>query len=163
MTRAEFDNLLHRVPDLAYQMMYVIGRRLTEAENTTIRDLRSKGGKQFHLAQGTLRAKVARQPPAEPMRIRVPDGEATVLGTTLKLLVEVVRALHEFQQHKDAAAAQRMKDGISAFYDNHIKSLMYRDWSGFDLFYLEIPKGGVLQALQQVAPPTATFRVPQLR
>jgi sigma-B regulation protein RsbU (phosphoserine phosphatase) len=42
MTRTEFDDLLHRVPDLAYQMMHVIGRRLTEAENTTIRDLREK-------------------------------------------------------------------------------------------------------------------------
>ncbi len=42
MTRAEFDELLHRVPNLAYEMLSVLSRRLREAENTTIRDLREK-------------------------------------------------------------------------------------------------------------------------
>jgi len=42
MTRLEFDELLHRVPDLAYEMMRVLSRRLRETENTTIRDLREK-------------------------------------------------------------------------------------------------------------------------
>jgi sigma-B regulation protein RsbU (phosphoserine phosphatase) len=42
MTRSEFDDLLHRVPDLAYEMMRVLSRRLRETENLTIRDLREK-------------------------------------------------------------------------------------------------------------------------
>lgn len=42
MTRGEFDELLHRVPDLAYEMMRVLSRRLSETENLTIRDLREK-------------------------------------------------------------------------------------------------------------------------
>ena len=78
-------------------------------------------------------------------------------------LVDVVRALNEFQEQKDAAAAQRMKDRISAFYDNHIKYLMYRDWSGFELFYIEILKCGSLQALQQIAHRFETFLVTLLR
>jgi sigma-B regulation protein RsbU (phosphoserine phosphatase) len=42
MTRLEFDHLLHRVPDLAYEMVRVLSRRLRESENTTILDLREK-------------------------------------------------------------------------------------------------------------------------
>jgi hypothetical protein len=78
-------------------------------------------------------------------------------------LVEVVRALHDFQQQKDAPAAQRMKDRISEFYDHHIKYLMYRDWSGFELFYIEILKCGSLQALQQIAHRFETFLITLLR
>jgi hypothetical protein len=78
-------------------------------------------------------------------------------------LVDVVRSLNEFQQQKDAGSAQRMKDRISAFYDNHIKYLMYRDWSGFELFYIEILKCGSLQALQQIAHRFETFLVTLLR
>jgi hypothetical protein len=78
-------------------------------------------------------------------------------------LVEVVRALNEFQRMKDAPSAQRMKDRISTFYDNHIKYLMYRDWSGFELFYIEILKCGSLQALQQIAHRFETFLLTLLR
>jgi len=78
-------------------------------------------------------------------------------------LVKVVRAIGDFQQHKDAASANRMKDGISEFYDHHIKYLMYRDWSGFELFYIEILKCGSLQALQQIAHRFETFLVTLLR
>jgi serine phosphatase RsbU (regulator of sigma subunit) len=42
MRRNDFDDLLHRVPDLAYEMVRVLSRRLRETENTTIRDLREK-------------------------------------------------------------------------------------------------------------------------
>jgi hypothetical protein len=78
-------------------------------------------------------------------------------------LVTVVRGLREFQQQKDAASATRMKDRISEFYDHHIKYLMYRDWSGFELFYIEILKCGSLQALQQIAHRFETFLVTLLR
>jgi hypothetical protein len=78
-------------------------------------------------------------------------------------LATVVRALREFQQEKDAPAASRMKDSISEFYDHHIKYLMYRDWSGFELFYIEILKCGSLQALQQIAHRFETFLVTLLR
>jgi hypothetical protein len=78
-------------------------------------------------------------------------------------LVKVVHALNEFQDKKDAPSANRMKDCISEFYDHNIKYLMYRDWSGFELFYIEILKCGSLQGLQQIAHRFETFLVTLLR
>ncbi len=45
MTHTEFDELLHRVPNLAYGMMRVLSSRLRDAENTTIRELREKNAR----------------------------------------------------------------------------------------------------------------------
>jgi CRP-like cAMP-binding protein len=42
MTRSDFDALLHRQPDLAYEMVRVLSLRLDESENLTIRDLLEK-------------------------------------------------------------------------------------------------------------------------
>lgn len=42
MTQEEFDALLHRNPGLGYDMVRVLSRRLDEAENLTIEDLRKK-------------------------------------------------------------------------------------------------------------------------
>jgi len=78
-------------------------------------------------------------------------------------LVSAIQALREFQEKKDEAAAGRMKQGISEFYDHHIKYLMFRDWSGFELFYIEILKCASLPALQQIAHRFETFLVTLLR
>ena len=78
-------------------------------------------------------------------------------------LVASIRALREFQRKQDAASAERMKTQVSEFYDHHIKYLMYRDWSGFELFYIEILKCGSLPALQQIAHRFETFLVTLLR
>jgi hypothetical protein len=78
-------------------------------------------------------------------------------------LVASVRALRDFQESPDAVTAERMKAQVSDFYDNHIKYLMYRDWSGFELFYIEILKCGSLPALQQIAHRFETFLVTLLR
>jgi hypothetical protein len=78
-------------------------------------------------------------------------------------LVAAVRALRDFERAKDEASAARMKDQISEFYDHHIKYLMYRDWSGFELFYIEILKCGSLSALQQITHRFETFLLTLLR
>jgi hypothetical protein len=78
-------------------------------------------------------------------------------------LVQVIRALRAFQAAKDEAAAGKMKDAISAFYDHQIKYLMYRDWSGFELFYIEILKCGSVSALTHIAHRFDTFLVTLLR
>jgi hypothetical protein len=78
-------------------------------------------------------------------------------------LVAAIRALREFQASKDEASALRMKQRVSDFYDHHIKYLMYRDWSGFELFYIEILKCGSLGALPQIAHRFETFLVTLLR
>ncbi|HEX9189824.1 MAG TPA: hypothetical protein VGB87_22300, partial [Vicinamibacteria bacterium] len=78
-------------------------------------------------------------------------------------LVVAVRALRDFQKARDEAAAVQMKERISEFYDHHIKYLMYRDWSGFELFYIEILKCSSLGALAQIAHRFETFLVTLLR
>jgi len=42
LTRAEFNDLLHRQPDLAYALVGLISARLEQSENTTIQELREK-------------------------------------------------------------------------------------------------------------------------
>ncbi|MCL4821568.1 MAG: hypothetical protein KJ067_20730 [Vicinamibacteria bacterium] len=66
-------------------------------------------------------------------------------------LARVIRALREFQAGKDEASAARMREEISWFYDHQMKHLMYRDWSGFELFFIEILKCASLTGLQQIA------------
>jgi hypothetical protein len=78
-------------------------------------------------------------------------------------LARVTRAVQDFQKGKDAPAAERMKTEISNFYDHNIKYLMYRDWSGFELFYIEILKCGSLSGLTQIAHRFETFLVTLLR
>jgi hypothetical protein len=78
-------------------------------------------------------------------------------------LAEVVRAVRSFGAARDEVTAERMKEKISEFYDHHIKYLMYRDWSGFELFYIEILKCGSMSALGQIAHRFETFLVTLLR
>jgi hypothetical protein len=78
-------------------------------------------------------------------------------------LVRLIKGLREFDRRRDEASALRMKDEISAFYDHNIKYLMYRDWSGFELFFIEILKCGSLPALQQIAHRFDTFLMTLLR
>jgi hypothetical protein len=72
-------------------------------------------------------------------------------------LARLIKAIREFEERKDEALAVRMKDEISSFYDNCIKYLMYRDWSGFELFYIEILKCASLPGLLQIAHRFDTF------
>jgi hypothetical protein len=78
-------------------------------------------------------------------------------------LAAVIATLREFQKQKDEASATRMKRAISEFYDHSMKYLMYRDWSGFELFYIEILKCVSLSGLQQIAHRFETFLVTLLR
>jgi hypothetical protein len=84
--------------------------------------------------------------------IRVRDG-----------LARVVHGVREFQRRRDEVSAGLMKDQISEFYDHHIKYLMYRDWSGFELFYIEILKCGSLSGLTQIAHRFETYLMTLLR
>ncbi len=94
------------------------------------------------------------------------DGEAIFADFTAKLeqsvelrdgLGGVILAVRRFQKARDEATAQGMKDTISSFYDNRMKYLMYRDWSGFELFFIEILKCGSLPGLQQISHRFETF------
>jgi hypothetical protein len=72
----------------------------------------------------------------------------------LGALVTMVRT---FQARKEGASAAAMKEAISRFYDTDMKYLMYRDWSGFELFFIEILKSNSLPALLQIAHRFETF------
>jgi len=78
-------------------------------------------------------------------------------------LASLVSAVHEFQARKDTAAAAEMKDAISRFYDTDMKFLMYRDWSGFELFFIEILKCNSLNGLVQIGHRFETFLMTLVR
>ena len=100
------------------------------------------------------------------IEVYLDDPEINVRIETVKAIVEIgtgrsieplVKALREFQELRDEASAIRMKQRISDFYDHNIKYLMYRDWSGFELFYIEILKCGSLAGLHQIGHRFETF------
>jgi hypothetical protein len=72
-------------------------------------------------------------------------------------LAELIKALREFQARKDEASAQGMKEQISRFYDQNMRYLMYRDWSGFEIFFIEILKCTSLSGLIQIGHRFETF------
>jgi hypothetical protein len=78
-------------------------------------------------------------------------------------LGRLVRAVREFQKRKDASSAERMKEAISRFYDADMKYLMFRDWSGFELFFIEILKCTSIPALVQIGHRFETFLVTLFR
>jgi hypothetical protein len=55
---------------------------------TMLAELKTDSGKRLSLTQGTLRAVVAKQPKDQPMVITTPQGQAKVIGTTLRLVVD---------------------------------------------------------------------------
>jgi hypothetical protein len=72
-------------------------------------------------------------------------------------LANLITALRDLQELRDEASATRMKEATSSFYDHHIKYLMYRDWSGFELFFIEILKCTSLPGLLQISHRFDTF------
>jgi hypothetical protein len=94
------------------------------------------------------------------------DGDEIFPDFTAKLeqsvrlrdgLAALIKAVREFQAARDEAQAVRMKEEISRFYDTSMKYLMYRDWSGFELFFIEILKCTSLPGLHQIAHRFETF------
>jgi hypothetical protein len=76
--------------------------------------------------------------------------QAVALRDGLGTLIEAVKA---FEEEKTQAAGERMREAISAFYDKH----MYRDWSGFELFFIEILKCPTPSSLHHIAHRFGTF------
>ncbi len=72
-------------------------------------------------------------------------------------LARLIRAVRRFQASRDELIAIEMKEEISLFYDHNMKDLMYRDWSGFELFFIEILKCTNLPALAQISHRFETF------
>lgn len=64
------------------------GTFLEVGADTVIDGFQAAKGKRLVLSRGKLHAKVSRQPEGQPMVIATPQGEATVLGTTLRIVVD---------------------------------------------------------------------------
>jgi len=76
-------------PRSALALEYADGTRFELGADTLIRGLgESTLGKRLELARGVLSAVVTQQPSGRPLAISTPHGEAIVLGTTLRLLVD---------------------------------------------------------------------------
>ncbi len=65
--------------------------KLTDNSIATLLD--EQGAKLIRLNQGHLLADVQRQPDGKPMRIKTPDAQAVVLGTTFEVVVEGITKL----------------------------------------------------------------------
>jgi hypothetical protein len=65
------------------------GTRLDVGGDTELADFKAEGGKRVTVVRGDVRAEVARQPKDQPMVLASAHGEATVVGTTLRLLVDL--------------------------------------------------------------------------
>jgi hypothetical protein len=64
------------------------GTRLELGAESVLREFADEGGKRLFVEKGTMKAQVSKQPKGQPMVIATPHGEATVLGTTLRLVVD---------------------------------------------------------------------------
>jgi len=162
-----YDSFVYCIP---LELKKVVNTELTDisvtrqAENVRTRVENSHGILKDCFQQSVVQLGQALDPGIDGNRI-FPDFSAR-RDQSLELrdgLATAVRALREFQEKKDEGSATRMKEGISDFYDHHIKYLMYRDWSGFELFYIEILKCGSIPGLQQIAHRFETFLITLLR
>jgi hypothetical protein len=72
-------------------------------------------------------------------------------------LGEVIAAVSAFQQKPDEPRALVIREVVSRFYDHSMRYLMYRDWSDFERFFIEILKCPSLEGLKDVAHRFETF------
>jgi hypothetical protein len=162
-----YDSFIYCIP---LELRKVVNTELTDvsvtrqAESVRTRVENSHGILKDCFQQSIVQLAQAFDPGVDGARI-FPDFTAR-REQSVKLrdgLAAVVRAVRAFQKQRDEPTAERMKEAISEFYDHHIKYLMYRDWSGFELFYIEILKCGSLTGLAQIAHRFETFLVTLLR
>jgi hypothetical protein len=63
--------------------------RLEIGPESELGEFKVQGGKRIRVAKGTVLAEVAKQVKDQPMIFATPQGQATVLGTTLRILVDL--------------------------------------------------------------------------
>jgi hypothetical protein len=158
-----YDSFVYCIP---YELKKVINTELTDisvarqADNIRARVENSHGILKDCFQQSVVQLAQAFDPEVQGRDI-FPDFTAR-LEQSLELresLVLLIRAVRDFEKSKDTESAVRMKEEISRFYDEHMKFLMYRDWSGFELFFIEILKCTSIPALLQIGHRFATFLV----
>jgi hypothetical protein len=78
-------------------------------------------------------------------------------------LLTLVIAVHKFSEERSEARGEAMKKLISRFYDRSLRFLMYRDWSSFESFAVEILKCDNTSGLLQIAHRFETYLKTLLR
>ena len=80
-----------------------------------------------------------------------------------KALETLLRTVQEFYARGDEVTAVALREGTAKFYDRQLRHLMYRDWSAFEQFFVEILKCNSLVALKPITHRYETFLQTLLR
>jgi len=81
-------------------LVYRDRTRLQLSAGTELREIVEAKGKRLTVARGVVTADVVRQPQGLPMVFSTPHGEATVLGTTLRLAVDAASTRLDVKEGK---------------------------------------------------------------
>ncbi len=80
-----------------------------------------------------------------------------------KALEELLGTVRAFYARGDEPSAVALREGTARFYDRQLRHLMYRDWSAFEQFFVEILKCNSLTALKPITHRYETFLQTLLR
>ena len=80
-----------------------------------------------------------------------------------KALETLLRSVRDFYARGDEVTAVALREGTAKFYDRQLRHLMYRDWSAFEQFFVEILKCNSLAALKPITHRYETFLQTLLR
>lgn len=80
-----------------------------------------------------------------------------------KALENLLRSVRDFYARGDEVTAIALREGTAKFYDRQLRHLMYRDWSAFEQFFVEILKCNSLVALKPITHRYETFLQTLLR
>lgn len=70
------------------EIVFPDATRVSFGPGTVARDFKVEGGKRFWMESGSMLAVVSKQPKGQPMVIESQHGEATVVGTTLRIRLD---------------------------------------------------------------------------
>jgi hypothetical protein len=80
-----------------------------------------------------------------------------------KALENLLRVVRDFYARGDEVTAVALRENTAKFYDRQLRHLMYRDWSAFEQFFVEILKCNSLAALKPITHRYETFLQTLLR
>lgn len=80
-----------------------------------------------------------------------------------KALEVLLRSVRDFYARGDEVTALALRENTAKFYDRQLRHLMYRDWSAFEQFFVEILKCNSLAALKPITHRYETFLQTLLR
>jgi hypothetical protein len=150
-----FESFVYCVP---LELRKVIGTELTEltsfkqADTVYMRLENSHGILRDCFQQAVIQLAQGFDPDIEGSRIFSHYETHLEQSQTLRRdLVALVLTVRRFSEAKTEERAETMKRLISRFYDRSLRYLMYRDWSSFESFAVEILKCDSIPGLLSIA------------